>query len=176
MRLDEADLAELRSRSVSTDLDPSHFFRNELAQAIQEIRRDYESRVESQRNDLQNRYSLYANELIMQQQRPDGGALQNETQRRHEERLRSEVSQAKNQTNYLRAQNEGVRNQIEDLKRRLASMRDEGGAAQAKMARDIQEAKDRLGHANQVFDDVSNMKTSLEKEISTYRDLLESKV
>ncbi len=124
--LDEADLAELRSRNVSTDLDPSHFFRNELATAIREIRNDYENAVESQRTEMQNRYTLLYNELIIQQQRPDTSALYSEQQRRQEERVRSELLQTQNQSGYLRAQNQDVRNRIDELKRKIGALREDG--------------------------------------------------
>lgn len=170
----EANLAELRSRSVSNDLDPSQFFRNELSQAIREIRNDYETRVDSQRNDMQNKYSILFNEIVMKQQRSDANPLYNEQHRRQEERIRSEVAQTQNQNAYLRAQTQGVKNRIDDLQRRLAQFKEDGGAAQSKLAKDIQDAKNRLEQANRDFAEVSNLKTSLEKEISVYRDLLES--
>lgn len=173
--VDEADLAELRSHSVSNDLDPSQFFRNELAQAIREIRGDYESRVDNQRNDLQNRYLLAYNEMVIRMQQPAGNALQGEQHRRQEERLRTEVTNTQNQTGYMKAKNQDVKNRIEDLQRRMAALREDGGQAQARMARDIQDARARLEQANRDFNEVTNMKTSLEKEITTYRDLLESK-
>ena len=174
--LDEADLAELRSRSVSNDLDPSQFFRNELSQAIREIRNDYENRVENQRTDMQNKYSLLFNEIAIKQQRPDANPLYNEQHRRQEERLRTEVSQTQNQNAYLRAQTQGVKDRIDDLQRRLAQLKDERSAAQAKTAKDIQDAKDRLEQVNRDFAEVTNLKTSLEKEINVYRNLLESMI
>ena len=172
--VDEAVLADLRSKNVSNDLDPSQFFRNELAQAIREIRNDYENVVENQRNDMQNRYSLLYNELVIRQQRPDGN-IQNEQQRRQEERLRSEISQAQTQHGYLRAENESMKNRIAELQRKLNSAREEASAAQAKRDRDVEDARRRLERANNDFNEVSNLKTSLEKEIGTYRELLESK-
>lgn len=124
---------------------------------------------------MQNRYLMAYNEMIVRQQQPNVNALQGEQQRRQEERLRTEVSQTQNQTGYLRAQNQDVKNRIEDLQRRLAQLREDGGHAQTRMARDIQDARQRLEQANRDFTEVSNLKTSLEKEITTYRDLLESK-
>jgi DNA repair exonuclease SbcCD ATPase subunit len=173
--LDEADLAELRSQSVSNDLDPSQFFRNELAQAIREIRNDYENVVENQRNDMQNRYSLAYNELIIRQSQSNVNPLYNAQQRQQEERIRTELTKTQNQTGYLRAKNQEVKNRIDELQRKLGALRDEGGLQQAKTAKEIQEAKRRLDQAQRDFDEVSNLKTSLEKEITTYRDLLESK-
>ena len=173
--LDEGDLAELRSLSVSNDLDPSQFFRNELAQAIREIRNDYENRVDGQRSEMQNRYALLVNELAIKQQGPGANALQSDPQRRQQELSRTQLLQTQNQNAHLKAQNEDVRNRLAELERKLNDLKQKGGLAQAKAAKDIEEAKRRLDQANHDFGEVSNMKTSLEKEISTYRDLLESK-
>jgi hypothetical protein len=124
---------------------------------------------------MQNRYSLAYNELIIRQQQSNTNPIYNEQQRRQEERIRSELTQSQNQSGYLRAKNQEVKNRIDDLQRKLGSLRDEGGLSQAKMAKEIQEAKRRLEQAKHDFDEVTNLKTSLEKEITTYRDLLESK-
>jgi predicted RNase H-like nuclease (RuvC/YqgF family) len=172
--LDEADLAELRARTVSNDLDPSQFFRNELAQAIREVRNDYETVVDNQRSDLQSRYSLLYNEIIIRQQRPEANPVYNEQQRRQEERFRSEILQTQNQNGYIKAKNQDMSNRIEELKRKLKSFHDESGLSQAKTAKELDEAKRRVDQANRDFNEVTNLKTSLEKEIGTYRELLES--
>lgn len=170
----EADLADIRSRAVTNDLDPSKFFRNELAQAIKEIRGEYENRAENQRNDLQGRYMLLINELSIQQNRPNADALNNEQQRRNEERIRTEVSEGRNRNAYLQAENQSLRNRIEDLQRNLQRLKEDGAQSQGKLAKDIDEARRRLEQANRDYQEVSTLKTSLEKEITTYRDLLES--
>jgi len=123
---------------------------------------------------MHNRYSLLYNELIIRQQQPQGNEIYNEQQRRSEERVRSELLQTQNQAGYLRAKTQDVKNRIDELKRKLTSLRDDGVSAQAKMTREIQEAQRRLELANRDFDEVTSLKTTLEKEISTYRDLLES--
>ena len=166
----------MRSASVSNDLDPSQFFRNELAQAIREIRNDYENVVDNQRSDLQNRFSMMYNEIVMRQQQPGGsGAIQSEQQLRQEKRIREELLQTQNQNGYLKATNEDIRNRIADLERKVGGLREDGSLAQARLAKEIEEAKRRLEQVNKDFQDVTNMKTSLEKEIGTYRDLLEGR-
>ncbi|CAF2712877.1 unnamed protein product [Rotaria sp. Silwood2] len=173
-QIHESDLAEIRSRAISTDLDPTKFFRNELVQAIREIRNDYENDVDSKRADMQNRYSLVCNELFMRLNRPDTNPLYNEQQRRQEERFRNEILQTQNQNGYLRAKNNDIHNRIEELERKVKSLREDGSYAQTKMAKDIEEARHRLERANRQYEEVTSLKTSLEKEISTYRELLES--
>jgi len=69
-QMHEADLNELRSKTVvDVNLDPSHFFRNELAQAIRDIRNEFEALNDQQRADLHNRYMMSYNELILRHQK-----------------------------------------------------------------------------------------------------------
>jgi chromosome segregation ATPase len=65
-------------------------------------------------------------------------------------------------------------NRIEELKRKLNSLSEESGVSQARTAKELEEAKRRVDQANRDFNEVTNLKTSLEKEIGTYRELLES--
>jgi hypothetical protein len=55
--LDERDLEEIRSRNLSSDLDPTKFFRDELASAIREIRNDSETAIENHRQNLDVQFS-----------------------------------------------------------------------------------------------------------------------
>ncbi len=124
--IDEVNLAELRSKSVSNDLDPSKFFRNELSEAIREIRNDYETTVDNRRNDLQNRYSLFVNETITRTQQRDANPLFNQQQRQQVERLRNELVQTLDQNSYLRNTNHDMQNSIADLKQKIKDFNDAG--------------------------------------------------
>jgi predicted RNase H-like nuclease (RuvC/YqgF family) len=124
---------------------------------------------------MHNRYTLLYQELIVRQQRPDGNSLQTETQRRQEGRFRSELLQTQNQNGYLRAKIQDSKNHIEELQRRLQGLREEGSSAQLRISKEIEAARRRLEHVNQDYVTVTSLKTSLEKEIHDYRDLLESK-
>jgi len=124
--IDEVNLAELRSKNVSNDLDPSKFFRNELSEAIREIRNDYETTVDNQRNDLQNRYSLFINETMTRTQQRDANPLFNQQQRQQVERLRNELVQTLDQNSYLRNTNHDMQNSIVDLKQKIKDLNDAG--------------------------------------------------
>jgi intermediate filament protein if len=124
--LDEADLAALRSQSVSNDLDPSQFFRNELSEAIREIRNDYETTVESQRNDLQNRHFLLINEILIRTQQPENNPLFNEQQRRQVQRTRDDLVQTRNQNSHLQAKNQEMQQNIENLQQSIKDLQDRG--------------------------------------------------
>ncbi len=124
--IDEADLAELRSKSVSNDLDPSQFFRNELSEAIREVRNDYETAIDNRRNDLQNRYSLLFNEISIRTQQPHLNPSFNEQQQRQIERIRTDLLQTQNQNSHLRAKNQEIQNSIADIQRKIKDLQNGG--------------------------------------------------
>jgi len=151
------------------------FFRNELAQAIRDIRSEYESATDNQRSDLHNRYMMSYNELVFRTQRTDPNAIQNETQRRQEETLRTTIIQIKNEMAYMKAKNEDLNNRIRDIQQQIGYERENGGKTIAQQAQNIDELRRKLERLQREYDEVTNMKTSLEKEINQYRDLLEGK-
>ncbi|CAF4496891.1 unnamed protein product, partial [Rotaria sp. Silwood2] len=170
----EADLAEIGSRTISIDLDPTKFFRNELVQAIREIRNDYDTDVDNKQAEMQNRYSSVYNKLFMRLNRPDTNPLYNEQKHGQEERVCSGILEAQNRNDYLKPTNQDIKNRIAELQRKLNSLRKDGSFAQARVTKDIDEARRRLERANREYDEVISLQVSLEKEIGTYRNLLES--
>lgn len=189
---DEADLAELRSQSVTNDLDPSQFFRNELSEAIREIRSDYEAAIANRRSDLQNRHSLFVNEMTIRTQQHDANPLFTEQQRRQVESRRNELLQVQNQNDTLRHQNREMQDSIAHFRQRIRELKDgskriehEGmnnaleflldDPARVRVERDIDEALRHLKEVEQKYADMTVFRTTLEKEIATYRELLESK-
>jgi hypothetical protein len=125
--LDEADLNELRSKTVvDVNLDPSHFFRNELAQAIRDIRNEFEALNDQQRADLHNRYMMSYNELILRHQKPDLDPIQSEQQRVQEEKLRTTLLTTRNEVAHMKARNEELNNRIRELQLHIDQERDEG--------------------------------------------------
>ncbi|UJR26886.1 hypothetical protein I4U23_008196 [Adineta vaga] len=170
-QLHEAELAEIRSQSVSNDLDPSQFFRNELSQSIQEIRNDYENAIDNRRNELQNRYHLLVKETIIRTQ--PANTFVNVQQQKQTELLRTEILQTQNQNAHLLAKNKQLQNAMEELKRKIKDLQDADAQARAKGERDIDEARRHLQRVKDDYDLILEFKTSLEKEIETYRRHLE---
>jgi septal ring factor EnvC (AmiA/AmiB activator) len=126
-QMHEADLNELRSKTVvDVNLDPSHFFRNELAQAIRDIRNEFEALNDQQRADLHNRYMMSYNELILRHQKPDLDPIQSEQQRVQEEKLRTTLLTTRNEVAHMKARNEELNNRIRELQLHIDQERDEG--------------------------------------------------
>jgi len=173
-QMHEADLNELRSKTVvDVNLDPSHFFRNELAQAIRDIRNEFEALNDQQRADLHNRYMMSYNELILRHQKPDLDPIQSEQQRVQEEKLRTTLLTTRNEVAHMKARNEELNNRIRELQLHIDQERDEGGRVIQKRAAEIDELRRKLEQLQKEYEEVTTMKTSLEKEINTYRELLE---
>jgi hypothetical protein len=125
--LDQADLNELRSKTVvDVNLDPSHFFRNELAQAIRDIRNEFEALNDQQRADLHNRYMMSYNELILRHQKPDLDPIQTENQRIQEEKLRTTLLTTRNEVAHMKARNEELNNRIHELQLHINQEQDDG--------------------------------------------------
>ncbi|CAF1466297.1 unnamed protein product, partial [Didymodactylos carnosus] len=171
----ETDLNELRSRTtLDVNIDPSHFFRNELANAIREIRGEYEALTEHQRSDLQNRYTILYNETVSQYTRESFDPITQENIRSQEQKLRETLVVSKNEVGHMRARNEEMKTRIKELERCFEQKREQGDRLIQRLSLDIEELKRRLEQMSRQYEEVTTMKTSLQKEINTYRDLLDA--
>ncbi|KAL7677902.1 hypothetical protein ACOME3_004132 [Neoechinorhynchus agilis] len=170
----DAELNELRSRSfVDGGLEPSQFFRNELANAIREIREEYENATEQQRNELHNRYMMQYNEIVMRHKGPDLMPVQYEQQRVQEEKLRTTLLTTKNEVAHMRARKEELNNRIRELQIVLNNEKEDGSRSVAEKDAMIEELRAKLDSIMHEHEEVMSMKTSLEHEINQYRELLE---
>ena len=123
----ETELNDLRSKTVlDVNLDPSHFFRNELAQAIRDIRNEFEALSDQRRADLHNRYLLTYNELILKYQKPGLDPIQSEKQRVQEENLRKTLLNTRNEVAHMKAKNEELSNRIRELQSQIHQEREDG--------------------------------------------------
>lgn len=170
----ELELKELRDRSfVDSGLEPSQFFRNELADAINQIRNEYEEATEQQRIDLHNRYMINYNMIVTQHARPDMRPLQSEQQRINEERLRTTLYTSRNEVAQLKARNEDLNQRIMLLQNALKSEQENDDRLITHKEQSIKELQMELKQLQEEYDTVLNMKTSLQDEIDQYKLLLE---
>jgi len=105
--------------------------------------------------------------------KPDLDPIQSEQQRVQEEKLRTTLLTTRNEVAHMKARNEELNNRIRELQLHIDQERDEGGRLIQKRAAEIEELRRKLEQLQKEYEEVTNMKTSLEKEINTYRELLE---
>jgi len=105
--------------------------------------------------------------------KPDLDPIQSEQQRIQEEKLRTTLLTTRNEVAHMKARNEELNNRIRELQLHIDQERDDGGRLIQKRAAEIDELRHKLAQLQKEYEEVTNMKTSLEKEINTYRELLE---
>ncbi|CAF1089933.1 unnamed protein product [Rotaria sordida] len=170
----EAELMRIRSNVVSTDLDPSIFFRNELALAIREIRKEYEATIANQRGELQSHYSIIINEIVFRNQPTNANIIVTEEYRRDVEKIRSNLMEVQNQNSYLLVKNQQIQNAIADLQRNTKALRESNSLTTTRIESEITEARSYLARIEENYAKVIAFKASLDNEIATYRKYLES--
>ncbi|CAF3360955.1 unnamed protein product, partial [Rotaria sp. Silwood2] len=106
-------------------------------------------------------------------QKPDLDPIQTEQQRIQEERLRTTLLSTRNEVAHMKARNEELNNRIKELQIHITQEREDGSRSLQRRSADIEELRRKLEILQRQYEEVTNMKTSLEKEISTYRELLE---
>ena len=121
--LDEAELNEIRSRNISKDLDPSKFFRNELASAIREIRDEYENSLDNYRQSLDLDFTL------LKQKHAAPLALVSlalpAPQTRPAQVLREKLVTVQSEKAHLTADNQGLEYTLSDFQRKLKEIHEQ---------------------------------------------------
>ncbi|CAF3402393.1 unnamed protein product [Rotaria socialis] len=169
----EASLIELKPTALVGELDTTRFFKNELAQAIRDIRARFEEDSERKRADLHSRYTMQYNELILKYKKNGLEPMQMEQQRMQEEKIRTSLLTTRNEVAHMKARNEELNNRINELQISIKQEKADGDRLITRRSVEIEELRTRLEKLRREYQEISTLKTSLEKEIFTYRELLE---
>ena len=165
------ELDDLRQKSfVNIGLDSSQFFKSELANAIREIRNEYETINNNQRADMEQWYKLKMQE-ILSRSRPD--SAESAIAREEVKRLRQALSDLKKDIASFKARNAQLDVRINEIQELLASEQRDGQILIDEKDTEINELRRRLAQLLADYEELIRMKTTLEEEIKTYRRLLE---
>jgi len=88
-------------------------------------------------------------------------------------KLRTTLLTTRNEVAHMKARNEELNNRIRELQLHIDQERDEGGRLVQKRASEIEELRRKLEQLQKEYEEVTNMKTLIEKKINTNRKLLE---
>lgn len=165
------ELDELRQNSfLDVGLDSSQFFKSELANAIREIRTEYEQINNNQRADMEQWYRMKIQE-IQTRNRPE--AADTIIAREETRKLRSAVSDQRREIANIKARNGELEARIKEIEELLLTEQKDGHAMISEKDQEIANLRLRQNQLLSDYEELTKMKTSLEAEIDTYRRLLE---
>ena len=156
--------------------DRAHMFKSELSSAIRKIRQDFEHDNDQRRNELYLKFSQTYDTIA--RENPDIGHLflnerEQERIKQDEDRVRLEIQRVKTDINQLKQKNSELKLRTRELQFNLEMTVDENTRFEKMQQNEIEQLKVKQERVTKDYDDVISKQTSLEKEIETYRNLLE---
>jgi len=165
------ELEDLRQKSfLDVGLDSSQFFKSELANAIREIRNEYEQINGNQRAEMEQWYRMKIQE-VQTRGRPE--AADTVIAREETRKLRTAVSDQRREIANMKARNAELDARIKEIEELLLAEQKDGQALIDEKEIEIKELRRRQQELLADYDELTRMKTTLEEEIQTYRRLLE---
>lgn len=156
--------------------DRAHLFKSELSSAIRKVRQDFERQNDEQRADLYARFTQSYESIA--RDFPDIAHLfltdrEQERIRQEEDRVRIELQRIKNETNALKQKNAELRLRTRELQINSEMTIEENRRYEQIQQNQIDQLKSKQERVTKDYDEVITKQSSLEKEIETYRNLLE---
>ncbi|KAI0978311.1 hypothetical protein GJ496_002243 [Pomphorhynchus laevis] len=166
------DLQKLTRQDSS--LDPTNFFRHELANAIKDIRDEYETLHQQKKGEMENWYRIKVNNAIQEvkTKRLNDHGLQKP---RYEEfkALQEQVTGYRKENSSIKQKNNELENKIGELESVVYSERDSNQHAIKDRDGVIAELQMKLSEVLAEYEDLLSNNTNLNTEITVYRKLLE---
>ena len=165
------ELEDLRQKSfVIIGVDSSQFFKSELANAIGQIRNEYETLNSNQRADMEQWYKMKVQE-IQSRGRPD--SAESVLAREEVKKFRQLLSDLKRDIANFKARNAEIEVRINEIQEFLASEQRDGQLLISEKDTEFADLNRRISQLLADYEELIRMKTTLEEEIRTYRRLLE---
>jgi intermediate filament protein if len=162
------DLQAMAARDTTNE--NREFFRNELAQAIREIREEYDNLNNANRNDIESWYKLKVQEIETQSARQN---MEQGHQKDELKRLRTQLTDLRGKLADLEGRNAMLEKQIQELNYQIEddqrSYEDALNAKDAQIRKMREECQALMVELQMLLD----TKQTLDAEIAIYRKMLE---
>ncbi|CAF0824931.1 unnamed protein product [Adineta steineri] len=174
-KLKDIKQSAIMSGSTTTN-DRAHTFKSELSNAIRRIRQDFEREHDAHRNELYGQFQQSYQNIARQY--PELGHLflndrEQERIKQEEDRVRADIQRVRTDMNALKQKTSELKLQLRELQIKIEMTTDENQRLLQSQQNEMNQFKLHNDKATQDYEDVIHKQTSLEKEIETYRNLLE---
>lgn len=151
-------------------IDSSQFFKTELANAIREIREEYDQTIANQRAEMEKWYYPKLQELQSKTKPVSLGPIY---AREEAKKLRTLASEQRKEINQEKNRKAEIEQRIKEIEESLNNEQNKGQSIISEKEKEITRLRNHHTYLLSEYDELMKAKTNLNDEISTYRNLLE---
>lgn len=170
-QLHEQELKELAALAYrDTTSENREFWKNEMGNALRDIQRVYDDKMNTIRNDMEAFYSMKVQEFRTNATRQSMDSVHSKEET---VRLRTQLHDLREKLNELENRNRALQRELEDLQREKDERERKLAEDNDQLKSTVVQMKAELDAINKELQDLQDTKLSLELEIAAYRKLLE---
>jgi len=170
-QLHEQELKELAALAYrDTTSENREFWKNEMGNALRDLQRVYDEKMDGIRGDMDTYYSMKVQEFRQGATRQSMDAVHSKDETI---RLRTQLQDLRNKLSELENRNLALQRELENLRREKEDRERELEAENDRLRGNVASMRAELEAISKELQDLQDTKLSLELEIAAYRKLLE---